>query len=73
MKRKAYIVPALEVHTITIQQVICNSITDVDGVKDIEMGDEGLDPGKNSEGGADSRRRDVWYDEYEVEENEEYL
>ena len=72
MKRKAYIVPALEVHTITIQQVICNSITDVEGVDDITMGDE-TDPGKNSEGGANSRRRDVWYDEYEVEENEEYL
>jgi len=73
MKRKAYIVPALEVHTITIQQMICNSITDVEGVDDITMDEEGLDPGKNSEGGANSRRRDVWYDEYEVEENEEYL
>lgn len=72
MKRKAYIVPALEVHTITIQQMICNSITDVDGDADITMGEE-EDPGKELQGGADSRRRDVWYDEYEVEENEEYL
>ena len=73
MKRKAYIVPALEVHTITIQQMICNSITSVDA-EDITMDDEGLDPGKELEGGADSRRRhrDVWYDEYE-ETNEEYL
>ena len=56
MKRKAYIVPALEVHTITIQQMICNSITSVDA-EDITMDDEGLDPGKELEGGADSRRR----------------
>ena len=68
MKRKAYIVPALEVHTITIQQVICNSITKVEGVEDIAMGEEDLDPGKQR--GANSRRRDVWYDEYEEEEQE---
>ncbi len=61
MKRKAYIVPAIEVDASILEQLICASITGVAGVEDIEIG-EG-DPLINSEGGADSRRFDVWYDE----------
>ena len=60
MKRKAYIVPAVEVHTISVQHMICNSIKGVGGDTEIIVGEED-DP--VPPGSADSRRRGDWDDE----------
>lgn len=59
MKRKAYIVPALEVHTITIQQMICGSLTGVSGDSGVGEGEGDPEP----PGGGDSRRYKEWDDE----------
>ena len=59
MKRKAYIVPAVEVHTISVQHMICNSVRGVGGDTEIIVEDGDPEPS----GGADSRRRGDWDDE----------
>lgn len=61
MKRKAYIVPAIMVQNITIQHMICNSITGVGGDSGVGQGEGDPEPS----GGGNSRRRDVWDDEEE--------
>jgi hypothetical protein len=63
MKRKAYIVPAIELDASILEQLICASITGVAGVEDIEIGKG--DPGIDLVNGADSRRNDVWYDDFD--------
>ena len=67
MKRKAYIVPAVEEHEMSIEGMICRSIIEVDGSADVTSGDDS-DPGAELPGGADSRRHNKWDDEEEQEE-----
>ena len=62
MKKKAYMAPEVEVHTIAVQQMICGS-----GIDDIS-GDSGITEGQGDpepSGGADSRRYNNWDDEEE--------
>jgi hypothetical protein len=59
MKRKVYIVPTINVQTISIQHMICNSITGVGGNSGIDIEEGDPEPS----GGGDSRRQDVWDDE----------
>ena len=61
MKRKAYIVPAIEVDASILEQLICASITGVGEDSVVEFG------GTETEivQGADSRRNDVWYDDFD--------
>ncbi|MBQ8158244.1 MAG: hypothetical protein IJ081_04405 [Prevotella sp.] len=61
MNKKAYIVPAVEVQTIKVQQMICGSVTAISGDSGIEQG-EG-DPLEEAIGGADSRGFGLWDDE----------
>ena len=63
MKRKAYIVPAVETHKISIQHMICKSIIDVTGDAYIEPGEGDPEPS----GGGDTRRRSEWDDEDEYD------
>jgi len=59
MKKKEYIVPAVEIHMISVQHMICNSIKGIGG-------DTGVEPGEGDPippGGGESRRRDAWDDE----------
>lgn len=64
MKRKAYIVPAIEVDASILEQLICASITNVAGVEDIEIG-KGDPLSNDNVYGADSRRNGVWYDDFD--------
>ena len=59
MNKKAYIVPALEVQAIKIQQMICQSVASVSGDTDVEIAPGDPEPS----GGGDSRRRGLWDDE----------
>ena len=65
MKKKEYMAPEVDVHTISVQQMICGSgdpmLRSVGGDAGVGMGDGDPEP----EGGADSRHLDSWDDEEE--------
>ena len=61
MKRKAYIVPAIEVDASILEQLICASITSVGEDSVVEFG--GTE--ETIVNGADSRRNGVWYDDFD--------
>ena len=65
MKKKTYIVPAIQVQRIMIQQMICGSLTGVSGDTGVDKGEGDPEP----TGGADTRRHNVWDD---MDEEEEY-
>ena len=65
MKKKTYIVPAIQVQRIMIQQMICGSLTRVSGDTDVDKGEGDPEP----PGGADTRRHNVWDD---MDEEKEY-
>ena len=65
LKKKAYMAPEVEVHTISVQQMICGS---GDPIRNINDGGTGIGQGEGDpepEGGADSRRYNSWDDEEE--------
>ena len=63
MKKKAYMAPEIEVHTISVQQMICGSsdptITGVDGDTGVGVSEEDTEPS----GGGDARSIGCWDDE----------
>ena len=62
MKKKAYMAPEVEVHTIAVQQMICESgIRSLGGDSEVEQGQGDPEPS----GGADARRYNNWDDEEE--------
>ena len=63
MKKRAYIAPVIEVHTISVQQMICESIAGTNGDAGITQGEGDPEP----QNGGDSRRHDVWGFEDEEE------
>lgn len=68
MKKKYIEAPDLEVIVVSMNAMVCGSITDVDGDTDIEIANpEDEVPGE----ATTRRRRDVWTDE-EEEESEDF-
>ena len=62
MKKKVYMAPEVEVHTIAVQQMICESgIRSLGGDSEVEQGQGDPEPS----GGADARRYNNWDDEEE--------
>ena len=63
MKKARYITPETILTEVEVTRMICNSVTAVGGDANIGLG-EGEAPNT-----ADSRRRNVWDDEMEEEED----
>ena len=61
MKRKAYVVPAVNVQTITIQHMVCGSVKSIGGNAGVTKGEDDIEP----VGGGDSRRKSMWDEEEE--------
>ena len=60
MKKKAYMAPEVEVHTMAVQKMICGSgINSTGGDAGVGVSDDDTEP----EGGGDARRYDCWGDE----------
>lgn len=68
MKKQYIEAPDLKVIKVSMSAMICNSITKVEG----DTGITTADPNEEIPGTANSRRRDVWTDE-EEEENDSYV
>lgn len=62
--KKKYISPELFMEHVELQQIVCASITKIDGDADITYGGEEENPTS-----GDARRKDVWDDD---DENEGY-
>lgn len=67
MKKQYIEAPDLKVIKVSMSAMICNSITKVEGNTDITI----ADPNEETPGTANSRRRDVWTED-EEEENDSY-